>query len=71
MSGVLACASGAGVYPGKESFRQARLRGDTVVCSLIGTNDFNRREAVKSHKGFGKEARLIWFAGVHQWAPSR
>jgi hypothetical protein len=68
VTGVLACASGGGVYLKKDVFRQAKLRSDTAICSLIGTNDFNRREAVKSHKGFGKEARLIWFAGNHDWA---
>ena len=68
IGGVLACGSGSGVYLKEQTFRQAKLRGDTAICSLIGTNDFNRREAVKSHKGFGKEARLIWFAGNHDWA---
>lgn len=68
VTGVLACASGGGVYLKEDVFRQAKLRSDTAICSLIGTNDFNRREAVKSHKGFGKEARLIWFAGNHDWA---
>ncbi|MCX6877189.1 MAG: SHD1 domain-containing protein [Verrucomicrobia bacterium] len=68
VSGVLACASGAGVYLKEQAFRPAKLRSDTAICSLIGTNDFNRREAVKSHKGFGKGARLIWFAGNHDWA---
>ena len=68
ISGVLACGSGGGVYLKEKTFREARLRSDTAICSLMGTNDFNRREAMKSHKGFGKEARLIWFAGNHDWA---
>ena len=68
ITGVLACASGGGVYLKEKDFRSAKLRSDTAICSLIGTNDFNRREAVKSHKGFGKDARLIWFLGNHDWA---
>jgi hypothetical protein len=68
IAGVLACGSGGGVYLKEKDFRQAKLRSDTAICSLIGTNDFNRREAVKSHKGFGKDARLIWFLGNHDWA---
>ncbi|WP_193212539.1 SHD1 domain-containing protein [Luteolibacter marinus] len=68
IAGVLACGSGAGVYLKEESFRPAKLRRGTVICSLIGTNDFNRREAAKSHKGFGKDARIIWFPGNHDWA---
>ncbi len=68
VAGVLACGSGSGVYLKEKTFRQAKLRSDTAICSLIGTNDFNRREAVKSHKVFGKGARLIWFAGNHDWA---
>jgi hypothetical protein len=66
--GVLACASGRGIYLKEKDFRAARLRSDTSICSLIGTTDFNRREAVKSHKGYDKTARLIWFPGNHDWA---
>jgi SLA1 homology domain 1, SHD1 len=66
--GVLACASGHGIYLKEKTFRAAKLRSDTVMCSLIGTNDFNRREAVKSHKAIDKNARLIWFPGNHDWA---
>lgn len=68
VTGVLACGSGAGVYVKADNFRQAELRRGTVVCSLIGTNDFNRREAAKAHKGFDKDFRIIWFPGNHDWA---
>jgi hypothetical protein len=68
IAGVLACASGSGVYLKDKTFRSAKLRSDIAICSLIGSNDFNRREAVKSHKEFSKDARLIWFLGNHDWA---
>ncbi|MEN9974648.1 MAG: hypothetical protein RLZZ282_654 [Verrucomicrobiota bacterium] len=68
IAGVLACGSGSGGYLKEKTFRQAKLRSDIAICSLIGTNDFNRREAVKSHKEFGKDIRLIWFVGNHDWA---
>ena len=68
VSGVLACGSGGGVYIKEKDFRPAKLRRDTVICSLIGTNDFNRCEAVESHQGYDKSARLIWFVGNHDWA---
>jgi hypothetical protein len=68
VAGVLACGSGSGVYLPEGDFRPAKLGRDTMICSLIGTNDFNRREAAKSHKAFGKSARFIWFPGNHDWA---
>jgi hypothetical protein len=69
IKGVLACGSGAGILPEKEQFRQAKLKRDLVVCSLMGTNCFNRREAVASHKRFNKAtSRIIWFPGGHDWA---
>jgi len=67
--GILACGSGAGVYPEGQQFRQAKLKHDLVVCSLMGTNCMNRREAGGSHKRFNKSiCRLIWFPGGHDWA---
>lgn len=68
VKGVLACGSGAGVYLSATDFRTAKLPKGVVICSLIGTNDFNRREAVNSHSRFDKDARLIWFPGNHDWA---
>jgi hypothetical protein len=68
VAGILACGSGSGVYLKETEFRDARLRHDLVVCSLMGASDFNRREAVESHKGFSKSSRLIWFPGAHAWA---
>lgn len=70
VNGILACGSGAGVYVGEDagSFRQAKLRKGTAICSLIGTNDFNRTEAVSSHSGFAKDDPLLWFKGRHDWA---
>jgi hypothetical protein len=72
IAGVLTCGSGNGVYPKADtnSFRRANLRRGTVVCSLIGTNDYNRREAARTHKEYKKDSRLIWFGGNHDWAPS-
>ena len=69
IKGVLACGSGAGFAPENGQFRQAKLNRDLVVCSLMGTNCFNRREAVASHKRFNKAtSRIIWFVGGHDWA---
>lgn len=68
VTGVLACGSGGGVYIKEKEFRQAVVRRGTVICSVIGTNDFNRCEAVESHQGYDKNARLIWFVGNHDWA---
>jgi hypothetical protein len=68
VAGVLACGSGAGVYPKDKAFRTAMLRPNTVICSLLGSNDYNRREAVESHKDFNKNSRFIWFIGAHDWA---
>jgi dienelactone hydrolase len=68
VAGILACGSGSGVYLKESEFRDAKLRPDTVVCSLMGASDYNRREAVESHKGFSKSSRLIWFPGSHAWA---
>ena len=67
--GVLACASGPGVYPAGKPFRQAKLSHDLIVCSLSGTNCFNRRETIAGHTRFNKTTcRLIWFPAAHDWA---
>ncbi|GAA5480999.1 hypothetical protein [Haloferula sargassicola] len=68
IAGVVACGSGGGVYLKEKDFRPVRLRKSVIVCSLMGTNCFNRSEAAASHKTFPKAARLIWFAGNHDWA---
>ncbi|MFC5049025.1 hypothetical protein ACFPK9_15715 [Rubritalea spongiae] len=68
IAGVLACGSGSGVYLKEKDFRDAKLRSSTYVYSLIGTNDFNRTGASKSHDGFSKECRLRFFKGFHDWA---
>ncbi len=65
---VLACGSGHGVYPDGDSYREASLRADTYVYSLIGTNCFNRTGAHESHNGFQKDCRLRFFPGKHAWA---
>ncbi len=69
IAGVLACGSGGGVYA-EGGFRPVDLRKSVVVCSLMGTNCFNRSESVRSHKSFPSTSRLIWFAGNHDWASS-
>lgn len=71
IAGVLACGSGGGVYPKGEEFRHVKLRKSVAVCSLVGTNDFNRGEAAASHASYPKSARLIWFPGNHDWAGSQ
>ena len=68
LSGVLACGSGAGIYPDSGDFRQPKLRSKTYVYSLIGTNCFNRTEAAESHQGFSDDCRLRFFPGNHTWA---
>jgi hypothetical protein len=68
IGGVLACGSGSGVYLHDHSFRPAKLRKSTVICSIMGSNDYNRREAAESHARFSKDARLMWFIGKHTWA---
>lgn len=72
IGGILACGAGNGVYPGGviAAFRQAELRRGTVVCGIFGTNDYNRREGVRTHRDYKKDSRLIWFPGNHDWAPS-
>jgi len=72
IAGVIACGSGKGVYPQegvRNSFRDAKLRNGLPVCSLEGTNCFNRDEAVRSHNTFSEDrCRLIFFPGKHDWA---
>ncbi len=72
IGGILACGAGNGVYPGGSiaAFRQAELRRGTVVCGIFGTNDYNRREGVRTHRDYKKDSRLIWFPGNHDWAPA-
>jgi len=72
IGGILACGAGNGVYPEENiaSFRRAELRRGTVVCGIFGTNDYNRREGVRTHKDYKKDSRLIWFPGNHDWAPA-
>ena len=71
LAGVLACGSGSGVYLSEKDFRAAKLRKSTYVYSLIGTNCFNRDEAVRSHDKFPKNYRLRFFPGGHVWAESK
>ena len=67
--GVLACASGPGIYPAGAQFRQAKLSHELIVCSLSGTNCFNRRETIAGHTRFNKATnRIIWFPAAHDWA---
>jgi hypothetical protein len=71
IAGVLACGSGGGVYLSADEFREAKLRKSTYVCSLMGTNCFNRNEAVRSHQDFPDNYRLRFFEGGHAWADSK
>lgn len=71
IAGVLACGSGGGVYLSAKDFREAKLRKSTYVCSLMGTNCFNRNEAVRSHGDFPSNFRLRFFPGGHDWAESK
>ncbi len=68
VDGVLACGSGNGVYLKESDFRDAKLRKSTYVYSLIGTNCFNRTEALDSHLEFPDDYRLRFFPGKHTWA---
>lgn len=68
IAGVLACGSGSGVYLKEKEFRDAELRRSTYIYSLMGTNCFNRSEAVESHQTFPKSFRLRFFPGDHVWA---
>jgi hypothetical protein len=70
IAGVLACGSGSGVYLTAKDFRDAELRKSTYIYSLIGTNCFNRSEAVTSHEKMPKDYRLRFFPGGHAWADS-
>jgi hypothetical protein len=70
IAGVLACGSGSGVYLKEADFRAADLRKSTYIYSLIGTNCFNRSEAVTSHQKMPKDYRLRFFPGGHAWADS-
>jgi hypothetical protein len=72
IGGILACGAGNGVYPEENAaaFRQAELRRGIVVCGIFGTNDYNRREGVRTHRDYKKDSRLIWFPGNHDWAPA-
>jgi len=69
--GVLACGSGDGVYLDDKTFRQANLRPDTIVYSLVGTNCFNRTGAFESHQNWATDYRLRYFIGNHDWANSK
>ncbi|MEI6604319.1 MAG: SHD1 domain-containing protein [Verrucomicrobiota bacterium] len=67
--GVLACASGPGIWLPGGQFRQAKLSHELIVCSLSGSNCFNRRETIAGHTRFNKAtSRLIWFPAAHDWA---
>jgi hypothetical protein len=68
IAGILACGSGMSVYVSEGEFRDAKLRPNTVVCSLIGASDYNRREVAAAHKKFNKNSRLIWFSASQAWA---
>jgi len=70
IAGVLACGSGSGVYLKEKRFRAAKLRKSTYIYSLIGTNCFNRAEAVTTHNKLPKDSRLRFFPGKHAWAGS-
>jgi hypothetical protein len=70
IAGVLACGSGSGVYLKEKDFRDAELRKSTYIYSLIGTNCFNRSEAVTSHLKMPADYRLRFFPGGHAWADS-
>lgn len=70
IAGVLACGSGMGVYLKEKDFRSAKLRKSTCIYSLIGTNCFNRNEAVTTHNKLPKDSRLRFFPGKHAWAGS-
>ena len=70
IAGVLASASGSGVYLKEKDFRDAQLRKSVKVYSLIGTNCFNRSEAVTSHEKLPADCRLRFFPGGHDWADS-
>jgi hypothetical protein len=66
IAGVLATASGSGVYLKEKDFREVNLRKSVKVYSLIGTNCFNRSEAVRSHEKFPASYRLRFFPGGHE-----
>lgn len=72
IAGILACGAGDGVYTSTDinSYRPAKIPRGTIICSLIGTNDYNRTEAMRSYRTYRKDSRLIWFPGNHEWAPS-
>jgi dienelactone hydrolase len=72
IAGILACGSGMGVYPDEENnkvCRLAKLRSGLPVCSLMGTNCFNRDEAVSSQVNLdAARGKLTFFSGKHAWA---
>jgi hypothetical protein len=72
IAGIIACGSGMGVYPHEDNpkeFHNAKLRSGLPVCSLMGTNCFNRDEAVRSQITFdASRCRLTFFPGKHDWA---
>ncbi len=74
IAGILACGSGMGVYPDEENSkvcRIAKLRSGLPVCSLMGTNCFNRDEAVSSQVNLDAgRSKLTFFPGKHAWASS-
>ena len=71
LQGVLACGSGNGVYIKNAEFRDAKLRKDTYVYSLIGTHCFNRAEAIDAHARFPEDYQLKFFKGGHTWAQEK
>jgi hypothetical protein len=70
IAGIVACGSGAGVYPQGANFRSADVPRGVIVCSLMGANCFNRSEAISSQERLPRNSRLIWFPGNHDWANS-
>lgn len=56
------------MYPDGQEFREARLHKKTYIYSLIGTNGFNRTSSYKTHTELGKDNRLRFFPGNHDWA---
>ncbi|MDB4673370.1 SHD1 domain-containing protein [Verrucomicrobiales bacterium] len=70
IAGVLACGSGYGIYIDDDGFRSANLPRSTYIYSLIGTNCFNRDEAVRTHNKVDENFRLRFFPGKHAWAGS-
>lgn len=72
IAGIPACGSGSGIGPDENTsnYIRAKLRPGMVICGLFGTNDYYRREGVRTHKEFKMDSRLIWFLRNHDWAHS-